>query len=180
MNTNYYCTNTPSQSNLSKSAGELFLGKYTYTGQESRTDGVGFGSRPSSVSFNYEYVSYNNESGLAEFALYDASGSKIAELEFRISATTATASKSIQFSYPYGKKAAKLVIRFKSTADNDVSINIPAGDALSEGIGNIRGNLKIGANTYHALATGSELRISNVHFGYDAPAAEVRSKAKRR
>lgn len=177
-NTNYYCENTPSQSGLDKAAGELFLGRYTYNGQESRVNGIDFGSRPVSVSFEYEYIPINGETGLAEFALYDNSGNEIAGSDFSISATQST-TKTIQFSYPYGKKAAKLVIRFKSTSNGNVSVNIPSGSSLAEGIINIRGNLKIGANSYHAVATGSELRISNVHFSYDLPASEAQNLKRR-
>ena len=49
FNTKYYCENAPAE--LERSAGELFLGEYSFTG--GRTDGITFTSRPSSLTFDY-------------------------------------------------------------------------------------------------------------------------------
>ena len=59
-------------------SGELFLGTYSFDGNESRTDGITFGSRPASLSFDYTYAPYGDEKGLAYVAVFDESGRIIA------------------------------------------------------------------------------------------------------
>ncbi|MDE6683206.1 MAG: DUF4493 domain-containing protein, partial [Muribaculaceae bacterium] len=71
---NYYCKNSPSDSQLAKAAGELFLGAYSYDGTVHRTDGIAWNTRPEALSFIYSYESYNGEKGEAYVNVYDASG----------------------------------------------------------------------------------------------------------
>lgn len=166
-NTKYYCENAPT-SIASRAAGELFLGTYSYLGSvETRTDGISFASRPSSVSFEYKYTPYGSETGEAYVSVIAADGSVIASGTKDLTSSSAMSSVSIPLSYStnfYGKKAAKLQLGFRSTKGETIGVTIPSGSALKEGIS--LGNATIGANTYHALATGSELIVDNVTLNY--------------
>lgn len=180
MNTNYYCETVPASSNLEKCAGELFLGSYAFTGSESRVDGIAWTTRPSSLTFDYTYAPVNNEQAEAYVSVLDASGAVIASGVKYLSAASAVTSVSVPLSgYAFGKKAAKIQVGFRSTkAGVTPAVNIPTGDSLSEGIANIRGNLNIPANTYHALATGSVLTIDNVALGYSGSQSVAASKPR--
>ena len=60
FNTTYYNTNVPSMSN--RSAGKLFLGSYSYSGNsESYNEGTSFSSRPSTMKGWYKYTPDNND-----------------------------------------------------------------------------------------------------------------------
>ena len=169
-NTKYYCENAPSDSQFNHAAGELFLGTYSFNGTVSRSEGTPFASRPQSISFEYEYAPINNDKGFAEIKVLDATGNELGgEI---IDIETGKGTKTINFNYSkFGNKVAKLIVTFKSSNQKDKApINIPSGSALNEGQG--LGNKTIDANTYHAVATGSVLKVDNVtaHYG-DAPGA---------
>lgn len=183
---NYYCTNAPSE--LQKAAGELFLGSYIFDGSESRTEGIAFASRPTSISFDYNYepATGKDDRGYAKIELLDTDGntlgSKIFELE--------RGSRSVSYAFEYtpfsGKKAAKLIVSFKSSNQDVPPIHIPSGPELKEESikwTNFTNPPAIPANTYKAVATGSELRIDNVeaHYGDEnTPAAAPKKKTKKR
>lgn len=181
FNTKYYCENSPSNESLDKCAGELFLGSYSFDGtSETRQDGIEFSSRPSSLSFDYLYTSFNNEQAEVSIYLMDENGNKLAgSVEYLSNANAGTNTKTIELSnYPFGVKAAKLILGFKSTKTGVVpEINIPTGSALNEGQG--LGNKTISANSYKAFAKGSELTIDNVKLGYGSSTTTRAAKRRR-
>ena len=86
---------------------------------------------------------------------------------------TTMTTKNIELGiYDFGEKAAKIEVCFKSTATSlRPSVNIPTGDALSEGFSySASDNYTKAANDYKAFAMGSELVIDDVVLGYDPPA----------
>lgn len=164
FSTTYY---NPTAANPSqRAAGELFLGSYSYAGSESRTDGVAFTSRPSSMTFDYQYAPLGSEKGEAYIALRDASGSVIATATCDIPAASSMTRTTVNLpAYPFGKKAATIEIRFRSTKGNSIAVNIPSGSKLNEG-GGLKVDYTVGTNAYKALATGSELTLDNVKLNY--------------
>lgn len=181
-NTNYYCENAPSDAQLQKAAGELFLGSYSFSGSANRANGLNFGSRPMSVSFEYKYVPVNGEQAQADVMIYDAAGEVVASQTVLLSAVADMTSRTVKISnYKFGKKAAKLYIAFRSTRSGVTpAVNIPSGSALKES--GVRLNTDyywtLSENTYKALATGSVLTIDNVKLGY-ADAATVTPAPRR-
>lgn len=186
MNVNYYCTNTPSDSDLVHAAGEIFLGTYLFNGSESRVDGTAFSSRPSSISFDYAYELKNGnaDNGLAYVEVLDASGNVIGTADpFLIPESAETKTKTINISYSkFGGKAATLRLGFKSSNQSNPPIYIPQGSELSEGVTVItsESNRTIDTNEYHALATGSVLTIDNVKANYTLPGASAAAAPKRK
>lgn len=168
FNTKYYCENSPSDSQLNKAAGELFLGSYSYDGAEHRIDGIPFATRPSYLEFDYDYNPVaGNDKGEVEVKILDASGKVIAEGRNDLTNTGQSGRHvKIELSgYPFMDKATSAQIRFRSSTAAVPPINIPSGSALNEH--QSLGNHTLSANTYHAVATGSVLEIDNVHFGYE-------------
>ncbi len=165
-NTKYYCENAPA-SIANRCAGELFLGTYSFDGTEHRTDGISFTSRPSSLSFDFIYNPVNNETGVVTIKLVDAAGTVIAEKTRSINSSSVKESFTVELpTYPFGKKATKIQLCFKSSSANPVVTNVPSGSELNEHqtLGN-----KTNLTSYKALSTGSELTISNVVLHYDDP-----------
>lgn len=82
--------------------------------------GIAFESRPKSISFWYKYTPKNSsDAGQAFIALYDASGNAIYSETISLGAATAYTQKTVEPSYDHNTpKAAKLYIRFMSTADS--------------------------------------------------------------
>lgn len=165
----YYCQNAPA-SIASRAAGELFLGSYSFNGSESRSEGTAFGSRPTSLSFDYRYTSLNGESAVVEIQVLDASGQVIASANQKFGATMDNRRATVSLpSYPFGKKATTLKVKFLSSDAAVPTTIIPSGKDLDEGLGyaaNFKYVVKT-PNAYHALSTGSELIIDNVALGYD-------------
>lgn len=161
-----YSKNAPAH--LDVSAGELFLGSYSYDGSEHRVKGSDFGSRPMSVSFNYKYTPLNGEQAQADIELIDNNGSVMASETLLLSMTADMKSETVNFKeYVFGKKAAKLYIRFRSTKEGVTpTINIPNGSALAQS-GHTGFSPTIEENSYKALAIGSVLTIDNVKVSYD-------------
>ncbi|MBD5357182.1 MAG: DUF4493 domain-containing protein [Bacteroides sp.] len=167
FNTTYYCTNAPSDNQLDKAAGELFLGSYSYDGAEHRVDGISFSARPAYMEFDYEYQSINSDKGDVEVKVVDASGKIIAEgkADLTDSGQTERHLKINLTNYPFMSKVASLQVRFRSSSAEIPPITIPSGKDLNEG--QSLGNHTLKPNTYHAVATGSVLLIDNVHLGYE-------------
>ena len=171
-----YCTNTPSPDQLEVSVGELFLGEYEYDGGIHRTNGIAFNTRPTYLSFDYEYNGMNGENAEVIIKIID-------EEKGEIYNTAKLASGNISGyrlelpQYNFGKKASTLYISFKSSDSDSPYIKIPTGKDLDEGhsYGNMtsytnersRQFYTEEANAYKSLATGSELIISNVKLGYE-------------
>ncbi|MDE7437631.1 MAG: DUF4493 domain-containing protein [Muribaculaceae bacterium] len=178
-NTKYYCENAPTQNQLEKSGGELFLGSYSYDGAEHRSNGIDFTSRPAYLTFDCQYTPYNNDKGQVIAEVYDAEGNVISKGSMEIENSAEKVSKTIKLSdYAFGSKAAKLYISFRSTASsNTPAVNIPSGTALNEG--QSLGSQTIGANSYKAFAKGSEMVIDNVKLLYGANETQAIKKTKR-
>lgn len=180
-NTKYYCENAPSNSQLNKAAGELFLGTYSFNGNEHRDEGIGFASRPSAISFDYEYTSIDNvDEGYAHIKVVDANNNPLSEETYYIKDTQGTKTINLQYDL-FGNKASKLIVSFKSSKNSNPPIDIPSGSALNEH--QSLGNHTLDANTYHALATGSVLKIDNVKAIYgntETPANAPKKSSKKR
>ena len=163
--TYWYNTNVPAFTNFA--AGELFLGSYAFNGNEERVEGVEFGSRPTSLSFDYAYAPEGNDNAEAEVSVLDASGAVIASGIAVLESSASMKGVSISLAgYPFGKKAAKIKVGFRSS-NGSAPVHIPQGSELSEGFGSFNfGNKNLGDNNYHAVATGSVLRIDNVKLNY--------------
>lgn len=163
MNSNYYCENSPSQNDLLKKAGELFLGT-------AQNKGIGFDSRPSSLSFDYKYTTAG-ERGQVDIVVYDEDNKVIANNTEYLDLTVGDefVRKTVNLpSYPFGKKAKKIFVSFRSTREGVTpGIVIPTGSELNDGIINFRGNRTVAENAYKSVAVGSELTIDNVSLGYD-------------
>lgn len=166
-----YSKNAPSENQLEKAAGEIFLGSYSFNGTESRTDGTGFSSRPAAISFYYEYQPINGDTGYAKIELLDVNGKSLGSDVFEL--TEGSGTKTLNFNYDkFGSKAAKLIVSFKSSNSSTPPISIPSGDKLKEeGCNGLSPNVKV--NKYHAVATGSELWIDNVTAIYSSGKPET-------
>ena len=106
---NYYCPNTPKDGDLVKTAGELFLGTYSFNGSEERENGIAFTSRPAAISFDYSYKSVNNEVGEAVIRLIADSGEALYETVLKLDATSDFTTKELSIAnYAFGKKAASI------------------------------------------------------------------------
>lgn len=161
----YYSKNAPA-SFANRNAGELFLGSYAFNGTETRVDGIAFASRPSSLSFDYQYTPYNSESGDVYVALIDADGNVIASAAKTLSSASSMSAVSIPLSgYPFGKKAAKLQIKFRSSTASPISTYVPTGSELKDHNA-LWFNQTIAANEYKSLSVGSVLVIDNVKLNY--------------
>lgn len=174
----WYSQNTPASID-SRTSGELFLGAYSYNGSVSRTDGIKFESRPSSVSFQYAYKPYGDETGEVYIAVLDNSGNVISSAVRDLSAASELTDVTVALpDYAFGQKASKIQIRFRSTKGETVSTKMPSGTALNDtdfqdnSIGGLgvtppaNSGFHISANNYFALSTGSELTIDNVTVNY--------------
>lgn len=161
-----YNGNAPTELNIS--AGELFLGSYSYNGTESRTDGISFSSRPMSMSFDYHYTPMSGEKASVNIQVMAADNSVIASRQILLSQNETMENMKVDLpSYIFGKKGTKLYISFRSVSEGTTpQIRIPSGQELHEP-GHTGWNSNIPENEYHALATGSVLIIDNVHLGYD-------------
>lgn len=150
----------------SRAAGELFLGSYSFDGSEHRTDGINFGSRPASMTFDYKYAPYGSETGEAYITVLDASDAVIATKNIALSSSSDMKSTTVALpDYPFGKKASKLLLGFRSTKGSEIGVKIPSGSELNEG-GGLNIDYKVATNGYKTLATGSVLTIDNVRLNY--------------
>lgn len=175
--TTYYCTNTPSDSQLEKAAGEVFLGSYSFNGTVSRNDGLAFSSRPSSISFDYNYTPLNEDHGYALIEILDSENNKLGTKTFTLS--SGSGSETVKFDYSLcGRKASKLIISFKSSNQQTPPIHIPTGSELKDNKKNE--NAVVPTNQYKAVATGSVLTIDNVKATYASEPAKVKGVNKRK
>lgn len=181
-----YSKNSPSDNQLEKAAGELFLGTYTFDGSETRSEGIAFASRPNSISFTFEYKPNGADEGYARIKLEDTDGNAFGEDKiYAIPAGSGTITFPIEYNAFDNRKAAKLIVTFKSSnkqSPQTPPINIPTGDQLKEN-GHNGLSPNVPANQYHAVATGSELWIDNVKANYDnigVTAKPAKKTAKRK
>lgn len=161
----WYNTNVPTFTH--RAAGEIFLGSYAFDGQESRTDGIEFPSRPASLEFQYKYTPTSDDKGLAYVAVVGESGNVIATSTTALDASAEMKKITLPLSgYTFGQKAAGIRVRFASS-NGDAPTVTPTGSELSMGLGTLNfGNKDLGENNYPAKATGSVLVIDNVKLNY--------------
>lgn len=165
-----YCSDHPSDEELQKAAGVLSVGQYDFT--TSSSDGIPYSSRPTSISFDYQYKleakEKKSDEGYALIEILDSNDKSLGFKEFRLTPTD-KGKESILLTYEkFGAKASKLKIVFKSSYQQIPPIHIPTGNELDDGKSGA-GDKTIPTNSYHAVATGSELWIDNVTAHYDEP-----------
>lgn len=165
--------------NLEISEGVLFLGSYSFDGTEHRENGVPFSSRPMSMTFDYKYSPLDGHQAQADLIVLDSDNNEIARETAYLSISPDMQTRTIKIAnYPFGRKAAKLYVRFRSMRDDTTpSLNIPSGRSL-EISGHNGASNKIPANEYKAFAVGSVLTLDNVKLGY-ADAATVTAAPRR-
>lgn len=155
----YYCQNSPEESALTKAAGQLFVGS-------SASGGVTFNSRPGTLSFGYTYEPMNGEFGQAIVRVYSGS-TEIGTGSMLISEGSGTANVDISYiNNVFGMKADRITVIFISSNAQNPSIYVPKETELNEGYNSTPANRVLQENTYHALATGSVLTVSNVKLNY--------------
>ena len=171
-----YSRNAPSTIS-DRSAGELFLGSYSFDGTEHRSDGVSFATRPETLSFDYTYAPLNNESAYVEITLLGANGEELAHASKDITAASSTTSATLTLpTYPFGKKASTIQVKFLSAKGDAVAIDIPGNLQDVTDKTSLSGQT-ISANDYKSLATGSKLRVGNLSLGYKtAQGSKVKSR----
>ncbi len=165
--TTYYNTNVPSIA--SKSAGELFLGSYSFNGSDQRSEGADFASRPKGLSLDYSYTPDGTDSALIKVELLAADGSVIATATRNLGESSSMKTETLALSgYPFGKKASSIRIGFKSSAA-DFSLTTPSGSGLKEWSGTLPvAPYKhwLNENTFHTFSSGSVLKVANVKVVY--------------
>lgn len=167
-NTTYYNTTTPPEENFDKCSGELFLGSYSFIdGIESRNEGVSFTARPTSMTFQYSYLSADDpDRASVEVQVLAEDGTVLSEREEKLSKQeNLTDFTVIMPRYlKFGKKASMLKIKFLSSTQQILFVKYPEGKELDEGKG-LNDN-DIAENSAHALAVGSKLTVTNLRFNY--------------
>lgn len=154
--------------NLEISEGVLFLGSYSFDGTEHRENGVAFSSRPISMTFDYKYIPISGHQAQADLIVLDNENNVIASKTEYLSACADMQTRTLSIvNYPFGKKASKLYVRFRSMRDdNEPALNIPSGSALKiSGYNGLTNDIP--TNEYKALAVGSVLTLDNVKVSYD-------------
>lgn len=134
-------------------AGELFLGEYNNGAVYS---GYTFTSRPKSLSFYYHYTSYGSSGdyGDCEIIVMDALGNPIASASKTLTALSAYDNVTLPLNYTSATKAAKIMVRFKSSANPSLTNN----STWLYG----PGNKNVSGGEY----VGSELYIDDIQLNY--------------
>ncbi len=173
--------NRKAPGDLDISEGVLFLGTYSFDGSEHRDNGVAFSSRPMTLTFDYKYAPLKGHQAQADIHVYDASGAVIAENIEYLSESSDMKSVTIRIpEYPFGKKAAKLYVRFRSMRDDtQPSLNTPSGKELEQS-GHTGLSPDIPTNEYVAFAVGSVLTLDNVKLGYTDDVAVTAAPRRRK
>ena len=130
-------------------AGELYLGTYDSDSKNPVYSGYDFKSRPSAVTFEYKYVSYGSSGdyGDCEVIVYDADGEKIAESGVKtINAQGDYTSMTLPLEYNTNNKAAKIMVRFKSSANPALTNN--STWLYGPGNKNVSGGEYVGSELY--------------------------------
>lgn len=177
--TTHYCTNTPKDSDLDKSAGVLYL-----ISPIDGSEGYAFSSRPIGISFEYIYKlkKGQQDNGYAKIDILSSEDKIISSKQIDLEPSENLTKKFIALEYnEFGSKASKIKIYFKSSTQTVPPIYIPTGDELEEGTSLT--NQKVSANNYKSVATGSELWIDNViavYEGTSTPASAPKRKTNKR
>ncbi len=126
---------------VTKAAGEIWIGTAKYEGDWSNgggdhlTDGHSFNSRPSAVSFYYQYFPYENETFYVKIEFKDKDGVSFYSKEITDGPAESTGKvMTVPIEYSDNtKKAATIFISFKSSSASDpgchkTNITMPNGD----------------------------------------------------
>lgn len=127
-------------------SGELYLGSYNNGPVMS---GYAMASRPSSITFYWKYVSYGSSGdfGDCEVAVLDASGNTLASAYCVLNAQDTYAAKTLDLNYDFGcAKAAKIQVRFKSSANTELTNN--STWLYGPGNKNVSGGEYVGSELY--------------------------------
>ncbi|MDE7342393.1 MAG: hypothetical protein K2N19_00015, partial [Muribaculaceae bacterium] len=157
-----YSRNKPA-SFASKASGELFLGTYSFDGTESRTDGIAFTSRPSSVTLDYSYTPVAGEVGELTVALVGADGSVLCRTSADITSSSTTMTVQLP-AYPFGVKAAGIRLSVKSSKEV-IDVPVPSDIQDVSNTTSLSGQT-IPANQYKSLCVGSQLLLKSVNLNY--------------
>ncbi|MDE5712378.1 MAG: DUF4493 domain-containing protein [Muribaculaceae bacterium] len=168
--TKHYNTDAPPYSDFTRVSGELFLGSYDFNGSETKSEGVAFNARPTSMTFKYKYEPQQTSSRASvEVTVYAVDGTTVLNHRkiYLYDTSSMTDYKLVLYRYPFGVQAGKLAIKFLSSdLEEGVSIETkwPKGDDLNQGKG-LNSN-DIDTNAAKALCVGSVLTISDLKFIY--------------
>lgn len=101
--------------------GELYLGHYDADSQSAVYDGYAMKSRPAALKFEYKYTPKNAADwGTAEIRVVASDGSVIASKSVNLTAAADYVKTTLALGYtPTSKKAAKVMVMFKSTGNPD-------------------------------------------------------------
>ena len=161
-----YSRNAPSAW-ANYAAGELFLGTYSYDVTENRVDGSVFNSRPTELTFQCSYTSVNSEKADAYIAILDAAGNVISSGVKEISDCD---NREFSIKLPdymdFGSKAAKLLVRFRSSTAEKPAAPVPSNFQDVTDTNSLRGQT-VPENKYKSLCTGSTLVLTKVALNYD-------------
>ncbi|MDE6311571.1 MAG: DUF4493 domain-containing protein [Muribaculaceae bacterium] len=128
--------------------GELFLG--SYNGEPAY--GIEFNVRPKEVSFMYHYdvvTPGNGDYASVEVKLYDVAGEEIASASENLTEQTSWVNKTLTLTYTKtDRKAAKISIAFKSSANPDVQNQKNSTWMRHPGSKNISGGEFVGSELY--------------------------------
>ena len=76
--TKHYNTDAPPYSDFTRVSGELFLGSYDFNGSETKSEGVAFNARPTSMTFKYKYEPQQTSSRASvEVTVYAVDGTTV-------------------------------------------------------------------------------------------------------
>ena len=164
---NYYSRTAPDKSAFKVAAGQLFYGN--------SADGTSFNTRPSSMTFAYQFAPKNGETGSAKVVVYSGN-TVIGAGKLNVSNTSGTAQVDIKYidsASLFGKSATSIAIVFQSSSATEPYIDVPSGTDLSDNPNSAlvptRSPFKgdtLAANSYKSFASGSVLTIQNVKLNY--------------
>lgn len=159
FNTTYYNTNVPSMSN--RSAGKLFLGSYSYSGNsESYNEGTSFSSRPSTMKGWYKYTPDNNdasETGVISVTLLNGE-TVLASGTINLTAASDYTEFTVPLVYTVTDKKANL-LKIMITSSNHASYS------QSEETATIKTTDYY--SQYESNSRGATLTIDNLNFIYE-------------
>lgn len=159
FNTTYYNTNVPSMSN--RSAGKLFLGSYSYSGNsESYNEGTSFSSRPSTMKGWYKYTPDNNdasETGVISVTLLNGE-TVLASGTINLTAVSDYTEFTVPLVYTVTDKKANL-LKIMITSSNHASYS------QSEETATIKTTDYY--SQYESNSRGATLTIDNLNFIYE-------------
>ena len=159
FNTTYYNTNVPSMSN--RSAGKLFLGSYSYSGNsESYNEGTSFSSRPSTMKGRYKYTPDNNdvsETGVISVTLLNGE-TVLASGTINLTAASEYTEFTVPLVYTVTDKKANL-LKIMITSSNHASYS------QSEETATIKTTDYY--SQYESNSRGATLTIDNLNFIYE-------------